>query len=61
MNLDADLIEANRDRLMRPDESGGPKAFQRKDGSWGANFDVTAEAVRFLTPKGDAPDSYVPF
>ena len=48
---------------LRPDESGGAKAFQRKDGSWSANYEVTAEAVRFLTPKsGDAPvDQDVPF
>ena len=44
---------------LRPDESGGPKVFQRKDGTWDASYDVTAEAVRFLTPKsGDAPVSF---
>jgi single-strand DNA-binding protein len=44
---------------LRPDANGNPTAFQRKDGAWGANFDVTAEAVRFLTPKnGDAPVSF---
>ena len=53
------LIEG---RLL-PDESGSPKVFQRKDGSWGSSFEVTAETVRFLTPKsGDAPvDLDVPF
>ena len=47
---------------LRPDANGNPTTFQRKDGTWGASYEVTAEAVRFLTPKsGDVPDSDVPF
>lgn len=38
---------------LRPDESGNPRVYQRKDGSWGASYEVTAETVRFLTPKGE--------
>ena len=44
---------------LRPDANGNPTTFQRKDGTWGASYEVTAEAVRFLTPKnGDAPVSF---
>ena len=33
-----------------------PNVYQRKDGTWAASYEVTAESVRFLTPKGeDAP------
>lgn len=50
---------------LRPDESGNPTVYQRKDGSWGASYEVTAETVRFLTPKGEengaAVDEDVPF
>ena len=42
---------------LRPDENGNPKAFQRKDGSWGASYEVTAESVRFLTAKGEQVES----
>lgn len=39
------LIEGH----LRPDpQSGGPKIYTRQDGSAGANFDVTAEVVRFI-------------
>lgn len=39
------------------------KPYQRKDGTWAASYDVTAETVRFMTPKGedDAPADDVPF
>lgn len=31
---------------LKPDpETGGPKVFQRKDGTWGASYDVTAFKV----------------
>ena len=47
---------------LSPGTDGSPKVFQRKDGSWGASYDVTAETVRFLTPKGeDAPVEDYPF
>ena len=47
---------------LRPDESGNPTVFQRKDGSWGASYEVTAETVRFLSGRDDdAPDDDVPF
>lgn len=43
---------------LSPDlASGGPKTFTRQDGTTGASYDVTANTVRFLTPKaeGGAP------
>ena len=47
---------------LRPDASGNPKAFQRKDGSWGASYEVVAETVKFLDNKSDSPtDTTVPF
>jgi len=51
---------------LRPDSNGNPTVFQRKDGTWGASYDVTAENVRFLDGKArdDVDDSYsadVPF
>lgn len=38
---------------LTPDENGGPKVYQKKDGTWGASFDVTAETVRFLSGKDE--------
>jgi single-strand DNA-binding protein len=39
---------------LRPDASGNPTTFQRKDGTTGASFEVTAENVRFLDGKADS-------
>lgn len=34
---------------LKPDpETGGPRVWQRKDGSWGASYEVTAQTVKFL-------------
>jgi single-strand DNA-binding protein len=51
---------------LKPDGNGSPTVFQRKDGTWGASYDVTADTVRFLDGKArdDVDDSYsadVPF
>jgi len=36
--------------------------YQRKDGTWASSYELTAESVRFLTPKGeDAPVEDYPF
>lgn len=40
---------------LRPDSNGNPTTFQRKDGTWSASYEITAESVRFLTAKGEAP------
>ncbi len=46
---------------LRPDpETGGPRVYQRQDGTSGASFEVTADTVRFLgSGRGDetAPDT----
>ena len=53
------------DGRLDPDKNtGAPKVFQKKDGSWGSSFDVYADTVRFLNDSGkpdDAPDDDVPF
>ena len=49
---------------LRPDSNGSPRTFQRKDGTWSASYEITAESVRFLTAKGEqveSADLYVPF
>ncbi len=38
---------------LAPDANGGPKVFQRKDGTWGASYDVVADNVRFLGGKAE--------
>ena len=45
------LIEG---RIKPDQETGGPRVYQRNDGSYGAQFEVTAETVRFLGGRGDA-------
>jgi len=39
---------------LQADASGSPRVFERKDGTWGASFEVTAENVRFLSGKEEA-------
>jgi single-strand DNA-binding protein len=36
-------------RLNADKTTGGPKIFQRQDGTSGASFEMTAESVRFLS------------
>jgi single-strand DNA-binding protein len=44
---------------LKPDpETGGPHVYQRKDGTSGANFEVTAQTVRFLPSRNDETASY---
>ena len=44
------LVEGRLD----PDKAtGAPKVFQKKDGSWGASYEVFADTVRFLSGKSD--------
>lgn len=40
-----------------PDSNGGPRVYQKKDGTWGASYDVTADTVRFLSAKGETSGS----
>ena len=49
-------------RLQPDKESGGPKVYERKDGTWGASYEVTADTVRFLSGKDEQPaNDEVPF
>ena len=42
---------------LQPDDKGNPRTYQRNDGTTGANFEVTAQTVRFLSSKteGEGP------
>jgi single-strand DNA-binding protein len=39
---------------LRPDTNGGPRVFERQDGTHGASFEVTARTVRFLSTRSEA-------
>ena len=40
---------------LRPDaNTGAPQVFQKKDGSWGSSYEVSADNVRFLSARGEA-------
>ena len=41
-------------RLTPDVATGGPKVFTRQDGTTGASYEVSAQTVRFLSPKGEA-------
>ncbi len=44
---------------LKPDAAtGGPRLWQRQDGSMAASFEMTAENVRFIGGRGDADGSY---
>lgn len=46
---------------LRPDpETGGPRVYQRNDGTYGAQFEVTARTVKFLGRAGAAPQAAAP-
>ncbi len=43
---------------LNPDrETGGPRTYERNDGTWGASYELTAERVVFLSGRGD-PSEY---
>jgi len=49
---------------LRPDPNGNPTVFQRKDGTWGASFEIMASEVKFLDSKPEQArqdDDFVPF
>ncbi|MGB9586064.1 MAG: single-stranded DNA-binding protein [Anaerolineales bacterium] len=48
-------------RLVVDPNTGGPRIWQRQDGSAAASFEVSAQAVRFLSTKGEAeiPEAFV--
>jgi len=44
------LIEG---RLKPDPQTGGPKIWQRRDGTSGASYEVTADTIRFLGQRGE--------
>jgi single-strand DNA-binding protein len=48
------VIEGN---LRSDPQTGGPRVYPRSDGTSGARYEVTAQTVRFLTPKSEGQDS----
>ena len=38
-------------RLQPDPKTGGPRVFQRQDGTSGAHFEVNASTVKFLSPR----------
>ncbi len=42
---------------LKPDlQTGGPRTYQRQDGTWAASFEVTAQTVKFLSARGEEED-----
>lgn len=55
-------------RLQCDPKTGGPRIYDRQDGSKGASFEITASSVRFLSSPNqsqasaaNAPDEDIPF
>ena len=46
---------------LKADAQGNPRTYERKDGTWGASFEVVASAVKFLSGKDEQPADEVPF
>lgn len=42
---------------LTADASGNPRTFQRKDGTTGASFEISAATVRFLSSRGEESGS----
>lgn len=40
-------------RLYPDAQSGGPRVFQRNDGTWGSSYELTAETVRFMSTRSE--------
>ncbi|MEJ2264021.1 MAG: single-stranded DNA-binding protein [Anaerolineales bacterium] len=40
-------------RLNSDPATGGPRTFQRRDGTYGASFEVTAGTVRFMSSRSE--------
>lgn len=45
-------------RLNPDPATGGPRIWSRSDGTSGANFEVTANTVRFLSSRGEGDGGY---
>ena len=54
-NCNQFLVKGSRvlvEGTLRGDEGGNPRTYQKKDGTTGASFEMTAKDVRFLSAKG---------
>lgn len=47
-------------RLTPDKASGGPRTYQRTDGTMGATYEVAANTVRFLSSRGEGGSSPAP-
>ena len=45
-------------RLNPDPNTGRPRVWERQDGTSGANYEVTAQTVRFLSPRGEGDGGY---
>ncbi len=43
-------------RLVPDPNTGQPRLFTRSDGTVGTSYEVRAEVIRILTPRGEAPE-----
>ncbi|MCX8026000.1 MAG: single-stranded DNA-binding protein [Thermanaerothrix sp.] len=46
--------------LVPDTATGGPRMFQRRDGTTGASFEVRAQTVKFLSAKGETAEGIIP-
>jgi single-strand DNA-binding protein len=47
-------------RLVTDPNTGGPRIWERQDGTKSASFEVSAQTVRFLSQRGDDDGGAVP-
>jgi len=45
---------------LRADANGGPRVYQKKDGSYGASYEIVAQTVQFLGGRGESSASAAP-
>ncbi|HWR67122.1 MAG TPA: single-stranded DNA-binding protein [Bellilinea sp.] len=45
-------------RLVPDQATGSPRVFTRQDGTSGSSYEISANTVRFLTPKGETESEY---
>lgn len=43
---------------LKPDESGNPRTFTRKDGTAGASYEITASEVKFLSTRENGGEQH---
>ena len=45
-------------RLVPDQATGSPRVFTRQDGTTGSSYEISANTVRFLTPKGESEGEF---